>query len=220
MNPVREMHAVSHDISLQHQLVLADGRRLTALQVQQELLARADRHCAGADSLTREVLELWGEVLAALEADPSTCADRIDWVAKLALLEGFRERDGLAWSSPRLQLIDLQYGDLRTERGLAARLEQRGRLRRMFPDEQVHAAMTAPPTDTRAYFRGECMRRYPEAVAAASWDSVVFDLPGRDALLRVPMLEPRRGTREHVGDLLERAPDAEALVAGLMRDAG
>ena len=219
-HPVREMHAVSHDTTLGHRLVFANGRRATALEVQQELLARADVFAESSDPLTREVIEAWGAVLDDLATDPGRCADRVDWVAKLRLLEGFRERDGLAWDSPRLQLIDLQYADLRPQRGLAARLEGRGVLRRMFTDDEVARAMGCPPEDTRAYFRGECMRRFPGSIAAASWDSVVFDLPGRDALLRVPMPEPRRGTREHVGALLERSADAEALVAGLMRDAG
>jgi proteasome accessory factor A len=130
-------------------------------------------------------------------------------------MEGFVRRDGLTWESPRLQAIDLQYADIRAERGLAARLEERGRLRRMFSDEQVAWAVDHAPEDTRAYFRGECMRRYPESIAAASWDSVVFDVPGRDSLLRVPTLEPQRGTRAHVGSLLDSSPDAAALIEQL-----
>jgi proteasome accessory factor A len=59
------------------------------------------------------------------------------------------------------------------------------------------------------------MSKYPQEVAAASWDSVVFDLPERDTLLRVPTLEPTRGTREHVGDLLDTSPDASALIDAL-----
>ena len=75
--------------------------------------------------------------------------------------------------------------------------------------------MTRPPTDTRAYFRGECLRRFPDEIAAASWDSVIFDIKGRDALQRVPTLDPHRGTKEHVGGLLERCASAAQLVDGL-----
>jgi proteasome accessory factor A len=71
--------------------------------------------------------------------------------------------------------------------------------------------MTTPPTDTRAFFRGECRRRYPGAVAAASWDSVVFDL-GRENLVRIPTMEPLRGTRDHVGALFESTSTAQELV--------
>ena len=76
-------------------------------------------------------------------------------------------------------------------------------------------AVTEPPEDTRAYFRGRCLAKYPDEVAAASWDSVIFDLPGHDSLQRVPTLEPLRGTREHVGDLLDRCDTADQLVAAL-----
>ncbi len=95
-------------------------------------------------------------------------------------MEGFVRRDGLAWDSPRLQLIDLQYSDIRPDKGLAARLEERGRLRRMFTDDEVARAVDSAPEDTRAWFRGECIRRYPNAIAAASWDSVVFDVQQTD----------------------------------------
>lgn len=221
--PVAEMHAVSHDPTLGHRLQLADGRSLTALQIQVELLERAEEFCGRSDHAerhpqTREVLDLWAEVLDGLAQDPADLADRLDWVAKQALMEGFVRRDGLPWDSPRLQAIDLQYADIRADRGLAARLEDRGRLRRLVTDEQVAWAVEHPPEDTRAYFRGECMRRYPDAIAAASWDSVVFDVPGRESLLRVPTLEPLRGTRAHVASLLDECPDAAALIARLAPD--
>ena len=78
------------------------------------------------------------------------------------------------------------------------------------PDDIARRGLR-PPEDTRAYFRGECLRRYPTEVAAASWDSVIFDI-GRESLVRIPMLEPLRGSRAHVGDLLDRCPDAASLV--------
>ena len=219
VEPVREMHAVSHDTDLTHELVLTGGRRRTALQLQMELYELAEAFCAPSmDPATREVLDQWQRVLVDLADDPSRAADRVDWLAKRNLLEGFRRREGLGWDSPRLQLIDLQYSDLRPERGLAAKLEERGRLVRIVSDEEVARAVSDPPRDTRAYFRGECLRRYPESVAAASWDSVVFDLPGRESLLRVPILEPLRGTADAVGALLDGAADATALVDGLLRE--
>ena len=82
-------------------------------------------------------------------------------------------------------------------------------------NDQVEAAVTRAPADTRAWFRGECMRRYPSQVAAASWDSVVFDIPGRHALQRVPTMDPLRGTRAHVGGLLDSCATAAELVDAL-----
>jgi len=167
------------------------------------------------DPETTNVLERWGSVLDRLEADPMSCREELDWVAKLSLLESYRDRDGLAWDHPKLQLVDLQYADIREERGLYHRLVRLSKMRRLVDDADVAAAVTDPPADTRAYFRGRCLAQYPEQVAAASWDSVIFDLPGRESLQRIPTLEPLRGTREHVGALLDRCDTAEELFAAL-----
>ena len=165
--------------------------------------------------MTRDILERWARVLDDLERDPRLAADRIDWVAKLALMDGYRRRDGLDWSSPRLELVDLQYADIRPDRGLALKLEAAGRLERLTTPDEVRRARERAPEDTRAYFRGECLRRYGDAVAAASWDSVIFDVDGFDALQRIPTLEPARGTREHVEHLLDGATSADELLTAL-----
>jgi proteasome accessory factor A len=143
-------------------------------------------------------------------------ADRLDWTAKLRLLNGYRERDNLAWNSGRLALVDLQYTDVRLAKGLYNRLVTRGSMKRLISEEQVENAIQNPPEDTRAYFRGRCLERYPSAVAAASWDSVIFDL-GRESLVRIPTLEPLRGTRRHVGELIDASRTAEELVTALTK---
>ncbi|HTK65789.1 MAG TPA: depupylase/deamidase Dop [Pseudonocardia sp.] len=219
--PVRSVHAISRDPGLQAKVELADGRRMTGLDLQWVYHERAAAHLASTqgeqiDEVSAEVMQIWGEVLDALTRDPMECADRLDWPAKLRLLEGYRARDGLQWSSPRLQLVDLQYSDVRLSKGLYNRLVARGSMRRMVTEEQVLDAMRNPPEDTRAYFRGRCLERYPTEVAAASWDSVIFDL-GRESLVRIPTLEPLRGTRNHVGKLIDSSNTAEELVAALTK---
>jgi proteasome accessory factor A len=144
-------------------------------------------------------------------------ARELDWVAKLKLLEQYRQRDGLDWDDAKLQLIDYQYCDIRPEKGLYHRLVAGGRIERLLEDPAVEAAMHEPPTDTRAYFRGRCLEKYADAVAAASWDSVIFDLPGRESLQRVPTIDPLRGSRAHVGQLIDSCDTAEALFAALTR---
>src|SRR3954451_13308988 len=218
--PVRELRAVSHDPSLRHRLRLADGRSLTALEVQREYLDRArkyvdDRYGNDLDAQTERVLTEWDSVLTRLSEDPMLLAGELDWVAKLRLLQGFRERDGLDWSAPRLHAVYPQYADVRPDRGLYHRLVRRGSMRTLVDPASVAAAVSQPPTDTRAFFRGECLRRYPEAVAAASWDSVIFDV-GQQSLVRVPTLEPLRGSRAHVLELLDRCPTAKSLVDELL----
>jgi len=220
--PVATLRAISHDPSLKHLLTLrSGGRKLTPVQLQMEYLEQAqkyveDRYGTDVDADTADVLARWESVLTRLERDPMECVRELDWVAKLRLLEGFRDRENLAWGSPRLELIDLQYSDVRPEKGLYHRLVARGAIETLLDYDEVGRAMERPPTDTRAYFRGECLRRYPDQVAAASWDSVIFDL-GRESLIRVPTLEPTRGTKQHVGALLDRCPTAGDLVDQLTR---
>ena len=212
-DPVSEMRAISHDVSLQHQIRLMDGRRVTALDIQRAYLSAAQS--AGTDDQeTGELLDAWEQVLDDLAVDPKRCADRLDWVAKLQLLEAYRQRESLDWASPRLQLIDLQYSDVRADKGLGRMLMTRGSLQQMFSTHEVEHAVLAPPRETRAYFRGEIIRRYPEDVAAASWDSVVLDLPGSVALQRIPLLDPFKGTAALTESLFDRC----ATAADLMRE--
>ncbi len=217
--PVRELHDVSHDPSLRHAITLADGRTITALELQGEYLDRArkfvdDRQGDDADEQTVDILARWESLLTRLGGDVFQTARELDWVAKLRLLEGYRDRDGLDWDSSRLQLVDLQYSDVRPEKGLYNRLVSRGAMQTLLAPGAAESAVSAPPEDTRAYFRGECLRRYGASVAAASWDSVIFDV-GRESLVRVPMLEPLRGSRAHVGELLDRCSTATELVEAL-----
>lgn len=215
LRPVQEMHAVSYDIDLTHTVALERGRHLTALEIQRIFLESAWRHCdgpLGVDEQTKDVLAVWERTLDQLEHDRAAASATVDWCAKLSLMEAYRRRDGLSWTDPRLALIDLQYADMRPDKGLAYQLERHGKLVRMTTDAEVDSAVTEPPRDTRAFFRGECMRRYPNNIAAAAWDSVVFDLPEAETLLRVPTMEPTRGTAAHVEHVLDQSPSAGDLV--------
>jgi proteasome accessory factor A len=149
-------------------------------------------------------------VLAGLERDPMALADQLDWVAKYRLLDGYRERHGLSWSDARVRAMDIQYSDMRPDRGLAWRVG----LEQLVSDDDAAASISVPPNDTRAYFRGRCVRDFPDAVVAANWDSIVFDVGG-DALRRVPMMEPMRGTEAHVGTLFDESDSAAELLRRL-----
>jgi proteasome accessory factor A len=219
-NPVAALRAVSHDPTLKHQVTLHDGRTITGVQLQLEYLDLAkkyveDRYGADADAQTVDVLTRWESVLDRLERDPMLCATELDWVAKLKLLQSYRDRDGLEWDDAKLHLIDLQYADIRPEKGLYHRLVRAGRIERLLDDPSVEAAMHEPPADTRAYFRGRCLEKYAASIAAASWDSVIFDLPGHESLQRVPTIDPLRGTRKSVGALIDASETAEELFEAL-----
>jgi proteasome accessory factor A len=218
--PVSTLRAVSHDSSLKGLMTLRDGTTLTAVQLQWAYLEQArayvdERFGTDVDADTVEVLQRWESVLTRLESDPMQCARELDWVAKLAVLQGFRDRDGLDWDSPRLGQVDLQYGDVRPAKGLYNKLVAMGRIETLLDPTAVDDAVTDPPEDTRAYFRGRCLAKYGRDVAAASWDSVIFDLPGQDSLQRVPMLEPLRGGKDAVGAVIDASDTAAELMAAL-----
>ena len=217
-DPVAAVHTVSRDLTLTARLPLRDGRELTALEIQaacREAVVATLAAGAGPDAETADVLARWGSVLERLGTDPASCAREVEWVAKFRLLEAMRTRHHLTWDSSRLAAMDLQWSDVRPERGLYHRLEAAGAVERLTTDEEIEAAVQEPPEDTRAWFRGTVVRRFPEAVRAASWDSVVLDVGTEEGLLRIPLRDPWRGTRAHVGALIAESPDAAALVARL-----
>lgn len=215
-NPVAAIRQVSHDPTLRRTLLLRDGRRVTALEMQWQLLERARRYAtshgldAVDDEVGAEVLRYWEIILAGLERDPLEVAHLVDWVAKRRVIDGFAERHGAAPGDARLKALDLQYHDLRPERCLARRVG----LHTLTSAEEVARARTEPPDTTRAYFRGRCLAKWPDDIVAANWDSLVFDI-GRDPLRRVPMMEPLRGTRSHVARLIADSTSAADLLSRL-----
>ncbi|MBV9043120.1 MAG: proteasome accessory factor PafA2 [Acidimicrobiia bacterium] len=213
--PVQSMRKVSYDLSLSLPLELADGRSITALEMQWELLDLAKKYAedrgleAVDEEVGRDVLDRWESTLSALEVDPSSLSRQLDWVAKYQLIDAYRERHGLEWDDPKLAAMDLQYHDVRPAKSLFARLDTE----KVVDSDAIDAAITEPPPDTRAYFRGRCLQKWAGSIAAANWDSLVFDL-GSDPLRRVPMMEPLRGTAAHVDTLLKGcATPAELLTA-------
>ncbi len=212
-DPVRAFHAVSHDLAGGALLTLEDGSTLTALEAQWHYLEHAKRYWKDrdADPVTADVLDRWESVLTTAEADPRQLRGQVDWATKLALIEQYRDRDGLAWTDPKLAMIDLQYHDVRQDKGLYNRLAARGQVERVVTESEIQHARTNPPEDTRAYFRGRCLDRFRGDIVAAGWDSLIFDV-GHEALQRIPMMEPGRGTKAHVGDLLDEVANARELL--------
>ena len=211
--PVQAMRQVSYDLSLAKPLELADGTSATALEVQWDLLDQARKYADshGLDAVGGPVGEMvidrWEQVLAGLEADPMGLAGQLDWVAKYRLIQGLAQRHGLRHDDARMAALDLQYHDLRPERSVAARVG----LETLVPPEEARRAISEPPEDTRAYFRGQCLKRWASSIVAANWDSIVFDV-GDEPLRRVPMMEPARGTVDHVDQLLAECDSAADLL--------
>jgi proteasome accessory factor A len=220
VEPVRAMRTVSHDPTCRATVQLSDGGTCTAVELQWEFLRLARKYadetgldaCGG--TVGHQVLDRWEAVLAALESDPATLDGQLDWATKLGLLRAYVERDALEWDDPKLSLLDLQYHDVRPDRSLFERLVRNGKVERLTTEPEVVAAMTDPPPSTRAYFRGTCLARWADSVVAANWDSLVLDV-GSDPLRRIPMMEPMRGSKEHVEDLFAEVSTPSQLIERL-----
>jgi len=216
-DPVRAIHQVSGDLSLSRPIEMTDGSSATALDIQWELFTAARKYAeerglevVGKEEVGTMVLDRWESVLHALETDPATLATQLDWVAKHQIMLAYQDRHGCDWDDDRLAALDLQYHDLRPERSLYTRLG----MERLVDDAEVDRCVTQPPRETRAWFRGNCLARWPEAVVTANWDSLVFDL-GTDPLRRVPMMDPLKGTADHTATLLEESSTPAELLERL-----
>ena len=215
-DPVHAIRQVSHDTSLSACIMMTDGRMLSALQVQMEILQAANQYAnrygleAVDASVGNDVLVRWAGVLDGLETDPLLVANIVDWIAKKRIVDGFAQRHNLQNDDARLKTIDLQYHDMRVDKCLALRAG----LDELCAKSDVMTAMINPPESTRAFFRGTVLQRWPNDVIAANWDSVVFDIPNQ-GLKRIPMPEPLRGTRQMVGDVLASSRNPAELIERL-----
>ena len=165
-NPIRAIREVSHDITGRRKVRLASGREASALEIQEEYYAKAvdfaDRRGIRTGTVER-VLDLWGRTLAAVRDGDLSLVDReIDWVMKYKLIEGYRARDNITMSHPRVAQIDLAYHDIHRRRGLYYLLEKRGRAERVCTDLKIFEAKSVPPQTTRARLRGDFIRRAQE----------------------------------------------------------
>lgn len=204
-DPVAEIKRVSHDPSLKHELLLDDGTRATALAILREYRSR----CVGADE---RVLAMWGEVMDDLERDPLSTADRLDWTAKWALVKSYVDR-GVDIADPKLKLLDIQYADIDPKKSLYHALVRKGRMKTMVGQDVIERAVTEPPTESRAYFRGRVASRFGEDVAASSWQTILFNEGGE--LRRVDMDTVDSYTKAEVGALVDGAATVRELLDGL-----
>ena len=186
-DPVAAFSAISHDATLHTTVLLADGRHVSALDLQeafaQEISRLLEQHGDPLDGV--DVVEGWLDTLAALRRDPFEVADRLDWVAKLRLLESFKEKEQLGWDAPRLAAIDLQYSEIDPARSLSLALERRGQLATLVEPDLLKHAMTTPPRDTRAYLRGELLRQHGEKLWSIGWDDAILGNPGHRRTLNL-----------------------------------
>ncbi len=203
-NPIRAIREVSHDITCQRKVKLANGRDATALEIQREYHEKATEFLErrGTDPVTKRVLELWGRVIDAVDNGDLSSVDReIDWVTKYQLIERYRAKHDLPMSSPRVAQLDLAYHDVHRGRGLYYLMERRGIVDRVTRDLDIFEAKSVPPQTTRAKLRGEFIRRAQEKRRDFTVDWVHLKLNDQ-AQRTVLCKDPFRSVDERVEKLI------------------
>nr|BAL54684.1 hypothetical conserved protein [uncultured Acetothermia bacterium]BAL58330.1 proteasome component [Candidatus Acetothermum autotrophicum] len=182
-DPVKALKELSRDQTYRWRVALEEEGSIPAIDVQRAYLKAAQELFHHRDAETDWILHEWESVLDDLEADPLRCADRLDWVAKRRLLQTFIESEKLSWRDEIVRSLDLEYHSLDPERSLFYELQNQGVMRRLVTDEEIVRAMRHAPTDTRAFIRGLCVRRFSEAIRALNWGRITLSQDGQDVLL-------------------------------------
>ena len=216
-SPVEAMRQVSRDLTCSQPLLLQDGRTYTTIEIQQQFLERARKYAATQpdDPETSDILAKWEYVLDALADNPFQLHRQLDWVIKQHLLTNYCKKHQCGWDHPRVAMVDLQYHDIRPDKSLYYVLQRQDRVDRLLSDSEIQYAIAHPPSDTRAYFRGQCLQRYRQSVFGVSWGAISFDI-GNASVKRILMPEPTKGTKAYVHELLEKSQTVEELLTNIM----
>lgn len=181
-DPVKAIRDISKDTTLKKKVKLDDGRELTALEIQKIYLEQAQKfyesYPEAGDSVTQDILQRWEQVLKTLEEDPRKLSREVDWVIKKELMSSYMDRKGSGWEDPRISMIDLQYHDIRRDRGLYYLLDKKGMIERISKESDVQKAMKHPPQTTRAKIRGDFIRFAREKNRSYSVDWTFLKLNG------------------------------------------
>jgi proteasome accessory factor A len=126
-----------------------------------EYLEHATRYVQAidADPVTRDVLARWTYVIEQLADDPMQLDREVDWVIKQKVVQAYMEKNRLSWRDPKVSLMDLQYHDIRPDKGLYFSLVRRDLVDRITDDDAIERAKHVPPQTTRARLRGEFIRQ-------------------------------------------------------------
>jgi proteasome accessory factor A len=163
-NPIRAIREISHDVNCTRKVRLANGREVSALDIQSEYLNRAQRYATtrGLSTVEQRALEMWEHCLTGIEKDPMSLDRECDWVIKRKLVDAYSARHDVPLTHPEVALMDLQYHDVNRDRGLFYLMQRRGLVDRVCDDDDIDTAVETPPQTTRARLRGEFIRRAKE----------------------------------------------------------
>lgn len=223
-DPLSALRDWSRDPLLETRALLVDGRRVTAVEMQQLIHEHAGQFaarggCEGIVPRAGEILALWSDTLIKCrDRDWAVLARRLDWVLKLGMLERAMHCDpSVDWNSPRLKVLDHLYSSLDPGEGLYWAWARAGGVEEMVPEEHIMRLMREPPEDTRAWTRAMLLRRAgPDQVEHVDWDHIRFRLRGgRRRRLWLAMPDPLGWTRARIEPQFARYERLDELITAL-----
>jgi proteasome accessory factor A len=209
-DPLGALPAISHDPKFRWELILQNSQMSTAVEVQRKYLQAVRELCDLSDPAKTKVVSDWETVLDDLETDYRRCRNRLDWVAKLALIREFQADQKLSDDDPWLQSLDLEYHRLDRDEGLYYSLENSGSFEGVPGEGAVRAAICGPPLTTRALIRGKCVQKFRDAILSAQWDHVT--LKGSEGAIKISLLDLFSPTQiSHYAQMMDRAQSPDDL---------
>jgi proteasome accessory factor A len=219
-NPVGVVKDISHDLDLKKVYVTTNGKEFSAIDVQEWYLEKSKLYLSqhGYDDNSRQVIDFWEQAIAGLRNKKEDLADRIDWIAKLNLIKKYQEKNELTIEDDLIKSLDFKYSEITSDDGIAQVLKRNRLLKEYVNSMEVQIAISEPPTDTRAWFRGKTVSKFPKSIAAASWDSLIFDIDKNQPLFRINTSDPLKGTQASTGEIISHSDTALDLVNSIRKN--
>jgi proteasome accessory factor A len=212
---------------------LADGRKLTAAQIQMELFEYAQKFQPNNPDAsipdTDFILQCWSQALDGLaqlkltddldiDDDPLQLSRRLDWVLKLWIINRYRQGQNCGWDHPLLNVLDLQYHNIDNKEGIFYRTQAQELTEQILTADEIEGFVYTAPENTRAWFRGKCIEKFSQEIYLVNWEVVGFDQG--DTYRMVPLLNPLKGVRGNYEEIFDQSENAGELIALLESSSG
>jgi proteasome accessory factor A len=222
LNPVGVVKDISHDLDMKNIYLTNSGKKFSAIDIQEWYLEKSKLYLSqiGYDNNSRQVIDFWEQAVSGLKNNKEDLADRVDWIAKLALINRYQEKEILSLKDDLIQSLDFKYSEITSDDGIAQVLRRKNFLKQYLDASEVDKAISEPPTDTRAWFRGKALSKFSTSIAAASWDSLILDIDKNQPLFRISTTDPLKGTKSLTGEIISQSDTALDLVNSIRVNPG
>lgn len=222
LNPVGVVKDISHDLDMKNIYITNSGKKFSAIDIQEWYLEKSKSYLSqiGYDDNSRQVIDFWEQALMGLRNNKDDLADRVDWIAKLALINRYKEKQNLTLNDDLIQSLDFKYSEITSDDGIAQVLRRKNFLKQYLEASEVDKAISEPPTGTRAWFRGQAISKFSKSIAAASWDSLILDIDKNQPLFRISTTDPLKGTKSLTGEIISQSDTALDLVNSIRVNPG